>query len=169
MIAYKTLGDLGQSIVGLPDAYPGQMILLVDEADVERYRDELWTIVDDDTYADILKKFEVEVSIFENLKSPDNLGEYFLSEDEDKYFRRAQNVPKILSKIASENVARIRSGSMTVPELYDIMNRPAIKQAMYEIQLLSFEFAARTINAMDESVLPKHLRERILKIIMEHA
>lgn len=135
-VAYKpfSLAPINQRPPGIPSSYPWQETMWNEEIEPSLIADG-WTIV--------------TVAEYEALKA--SMSNYLASaalqptieSDNRRYLLRSIEKDKIIAEMAAENMARIRAGIWTVPQLIEVTQHPTSLAILNDIQSLSFELAVQ--------------------------
>lgn len=134
MIAFKTQSQNPLKPVGMPDDWPWQEMSIPDEA-ASTYSSIGWTCMSADDY--ILYKSIHQDSYNTWYASLPNQ----FNSDRDRYMKRAAAKDGMIATLAAGNMARIRSGTWTVPQLVTFMQDTTVLQILTDINTLSFELA----------------------------
>lgn len=78
--------------------------------------------------------------------------------DKAKYEKRASALGKIISQMATNNMARVRSGAWTVPQLISLTQDPQLKEILTDLYALSFEIAYSKIDAISNSLVTPDIK-----------
>lgn len=78
--------------------------------------------------------------------------------DTDKYLARAASKNLLMAEMAAMNVARIKNGTWTVPQLTALMQDEQIKALIAHMETLSFELAIGVINGLTNSLITPEIK-----------
>jgi hypothetical protein len=85
--------------------------------------------------------------------------------DYEKYMKRADVKDRIIAEMATENMARVRAGIWTVPNLVALTQDPELKLVLDDINTLSFELAVSKLMALTNPLITQKIKnEWILKL-----
>ena len=73
--------------------------------------------------------------------------------DVERYAKRAIAKDKIIAEFAAENMARVRSGVWTVPQLISLTQDAGLKALLDNVNTLSFEIAASMVPGLTNPLL----------------
>jgi hypothetical protein len=88
--------------------------------------------------------------------------------DYDRYFKRAQAKDKILAEMASENMARVRAGIWTVPQLIELTQDTQLKQVLDDVSTLSFELAAQKLMSITSPLMTVDIKMSWIEKLQRH-
>ena len=78
--------------------------------------------------------------------------------DVERYSRRAKAKDVILSEFAAENMARVRSGVWTVPQLISLTQDAGLKALLDNVNTLSFEIASTMVPNLTNPLLTAEIK-----------
>jgi hypothetical protein len=85
--------------------------------------------------------------------------------DYEKYMKRAAVKDKIIAEMATENMARVRAGVWTVPNLVALTQDPELKLILDDINTLSFELAVLKLMALTNPLITQKIKnDWVLKL-----
>ena len=73
--------------------------------------------------------------------------------DVERYSKRATAKDQIIAEFAAENIARVRSGVWTVPQLISLTQDAGLKALLDNVNTLSFEIAASMLPGLTNPLL----------------
>jgi hypothetical protein len=85
-----------------------------------------------------------------------------------RYKARAAAKDQLLAEMAAENMARIRSGAWTVPDLESLMADPDLSAALGYMATLSFELAHGAVTACTHPLMTEEIRAGWLGKLAAH-
>ena len=78
--------------------------------------------------------------------------------DTEKYLRRATSKNLLMAEMAAMNVARIKAGVWTVPQLAGLMQDEQIKALIAHMETLSFELAIGVIQGLTNPLITPEIK-----------
>lgn len=88
--------------------------------------------------------------------------------DNARYVKRAAARDQIIAEIASNNLARIRSGLWTVDQLVGLTQDTDFQAAMRDILSLSFELAIQKISGMTNPLVTSDIKLSVISKLQAH-
>jgi hypothetical protein len=155
MIAYKpfSLAPLNQRPSGIPGEYPWQETPCT-ESNQEALIADGWLIVGDADYAALKASMAVQVATAATAPT--------LESDERKYLLRSLSKDKIIAGFAGENMARLRAGQWTTPQLIMLTQHPQSIAVLNDVQSLSFELAVQKIAAHPDPLMTPEVKASMI-------
>ena len=78
--------------------------------------------------------------------------------DVERYAKRAIAKDKIIAEFAAENMARVRSGVWTVPQLISLTQDAGLKALLDNVNTLSFEIASTMVPNLTNPLLTAEIK-----------
>jgi len=88
--------------------------------------------------------------------------------DTTRYARRARAKDQILAEFAAENMARVRAGKWSVPQLVGLTQDTGLKSLLDNIDTLSFEIAASQVPALTNPLLTQEIKAGWVSKLQAH-
>lgn len=88
--------------------------------------------------------------------------------DKIKYIKRASVKDTIIAEMATENMARIRSGKWSVVDLISLTQDNSLKLILDDINTLSFELAVLKLQTISNPLITKQIKEEWIKKLQTH-
>lgn len=85
-----------------------------------------------------------------------------------RYSKRARAKDQILSEFAAENMARVRAGTWTVPQLIGLTQDAGLKALLDNVNTLSFEIAASMVPGLTNSLLTTEIKAAWVAKLQAH-
>lgn len=112
-----------------------------------------FTIMTDEDYDAYLQTNVVEFSAYEESLNPTQSDL-----DKIKYLKRSKALANMIAEMATENVARIRSGEWTVNQLISLTQDAGVKEVLTDLSSLSFEIAYGKIDNLTPEFLTPEIK-----------
>lgn len=151
MIAYKTQSQNPSKPVGMPDEWPWQETL-IEDAQESSYTAQGWTCISVDEYALYKQAYQSAYNTWYNAQ-PNQFNA-----DKERYVRRAAAKDGMIATLAAGNMARIRSGTWSVPQLISFMQDSIVLQILTDINTLSFELAYAKVDLISSELVTSEIR-----------
>lgn len=87
---------------------------------------------------------------------PENPTQY--DKDLSRYIKRAAAKPKIIAKMAADNVTRVRNGTWTSAQLISLTQDAQLRDLLANIETLSFEIAIGSISALTNPLMTSEIK-----------
>lgn len=146
MIAFKSEGQNPNRLSGMPVEWPWQEAI-IDDYERARYESNGWTCLSADAY--VLYKAQYQPAYNECFAAQPNQ----FNADKDRYLKRAGAKDGMIATLAAGNMARIRAGTWTVPELVSFMQDAVVVQILTDINTLSFELAYQKVDLISSALI----------------
>lgn len=88
--------------------------------------------------------------------------------DKAKYFKRARVRDQIVVEMTTENMARVRSGEWTVPELTSLTQDAELKLVLDDVNTLSYELAVQKIQTLTNPLMTSAIKAGWTFKLMSH-
>lgn len=88
--------------------------------------------------------------------------------DQLRYRRRAAVQADLMSRMAADNMSRVRAGTWTVPQLTALMDDPAVKAAQTHMATLSYELAAQSLGDATTPLLTPEIKAEWIAQLTAH-
>lgn len=88
--------------------------------------------------------------------------------DRIKYLKRGEVLNKIISEVATENIARVRTGTWTVEQLIALTQDAGVKEVLTDLVGLSFEIAHGKIDALTPVILTTEIKTAFKAKLASH-
>ncbi len=88
--------------------------------------------------------------------------------DFQKYLKRASVKDKILAEMASENMARVRSGAWTVQQLIELTQDTQLKLVLDDVNMLSFELASQKLLSLSNPIVTDDIKLQWISKLQSH-
>lgn len=85
-----------------------------------------------------------------------------------RYSKRARAKDQILAEFAAENMARVRSGVWTVPQLIILTQDAGLKALLDNVNTLSFEIAASMVPGLTNALLTPAIKSGWVAKLQSH-
>ena len=153
MIAFKTFNQcpVDQRPAGIPIEWPWQEQTCL-ESEVELYQSLNFIVCSVEDYNNYKNQYQAAYDTWCN-------SSFAMKEkDYQKYLARASVKNQILAEMASENMSRVRAGIWTVTDLINLTQDTQLKQALDDIETLSFELAQSKLMSSTNSLLTTEIK-----------
>lgn len=85
-----------------------------------------------------------------------------------RYSKRARAKDQILSEFAAENMARVRAGTWTVPQLISLTQDAGLNALLDNVNTLSFEIAASMVPGLTNALLTPAIKAGWVSKLQSH-
>lgn len=151
MIAFKTQLQNPSKPTGMPDEWPWQETTCSEE-EASLFQANGWTVMTADDY--VLYKATYQASYNTWYNSQPNQ----FNTDKERYIKRGAAKDGMIAELAAGNMARIRSGTWSVPQLVSFMQDPVVLQILTDINTLSFELAYQKVDVITSPLVTTDIK-----------
>ncbi len=88
--------------------------------------------------------------------------------DTSRYLKRAEAKATIISKMAADNVTRLRNGTWNTTQLISLVEDPELMKLLSKIESLSFELAIGSIPYLTNPLLTAEIKAEWIKDLSQY-